>query len=361
MMNPVYRLSGLVILLLGVLLAFNYVSDDLPLFTGKPVSEQGDDDDDTKPGRSSVSIIGGQAAVRMDMETQRQANIRTIQLESAEHQGEIHAYARVLDIQPLLDWWSRYRAVLTERKMAETAVQISRQEFERLKLLRSEASNISERQLQQARLQWVNDQSALDAAVNKLKDIRIQLLQGWGNVLAEKLMEDEDFSRELFERRTVLLLVILEGNAELPENTADILITEQGGNRDQAQTAHYLSQATFPDNQIYGRTYFFHTPAASLRTGVYLDAWITLRSNTAVSGVYIPQEAVIWYADKPWVYIKADEEVFLRRDIDEYTVTRAGWFVQEGFNAGELIVLHGAQMLLSEEFRWSIPDEDDDP
>jgi hypothetical protein len=51
----------------------------------------------------------------------------------------------------------------------------------------------------------------------------------------------------------------------------------------------------------------------------------------------------------------------LRRDLDVYTVTREGWIVKQGFHAGEQIVLHGAQMLLSEEFRWSIPDEDDDP
>src|SRR5690606_10218054 len=101
--------------------------------------------------------------------------------------NEIRAYARVLDIQPLIEWRLHYRTAQTEKRNAETAVQISRQEFERLKLLRSEASNISERQLQQARLQWMNDQSGLDAAEDKLKNIRIQLIQGWGSVFAEKL------------------------------------------------------------------------------------------------------------------------------------------------------------------------------
>jgi hypothetical protein len=358
-MNPIYKLIGLVTLLFAALLIFNYVADDDFFVPAKYLAGHGDDDDDDN-GISSVSIIDGQVAVHINEEIQKQANIQTVRLETSEHRNEIRAYARVLDIQPLIEWWSRYRAVQTERRNAEAAIQISRQEFERLKLLRSEASNISERQLQQARLQWINDQSGLDAAQNKLKDIRIQLIQGWGNVFAEKLMGDEEFATQLFERTSVLLLVILEGNSELPDNTDTILINEQGGDRTLAQEAWYISPASFQDNQIYGRTYLFHSSASSLRAGVYLEAWVPVGKETT-TGVYIPSEAVIWYVDKPWVYIKSGEDKFLRRDLDEYIITRQGWFVKQGFSDGELIVLRGAQMLLSEEFRWSIPDEDDDP
>ena len=358
-MNPIYKLIGLVTLLFAALLIFNYVADDDFFVPAKYLAGHGDDDDDDN-GISSVSIIDGQVAVHINEEIQKQANIQTVRLETSEHRNEIRAYARVLDIQPLIDWWSRYRAIQTERRNAEAAVQISRQEFERLKLLRSEASNISERQLQQARLQWTNDQSSLDATQHKLKDIRIQLIQGWGNLLADKLMGDEKFSARLFERTSVLLLVILEGNAELPDNTNTILINEQGRDRTLAQEAYFLSPASFPDNQIHGRTYLFHTSTSSLRAGIYLDAWIP-SGNEITTGVYIPPEAVIWYADKPWVYIKSGEDKFLRRDLEEYTITRSGWFVKQGYRDGELVVLRGAQMLLSEEFRWSIPDEDDDP
>lgn len=358
-MNPIYKLIGLVTLLFAALLIFNYVADDDFFVPAKYLAEHGDDDDDDD-GVSAVSIIDGQVAVHIDEEIQKQANIQTARLETAEHRNEIRAYARVLDIQPLIEWRLHYRTAQTERRNAETAVQISRQEFERLKLLRSEASNISERQLQQARLQLMNDQSGLETAEDKLNNIRVQLIQGWGNVFAEKLMRDEDFAAQLFERATVLLLVILEGDTELPDNTNTILINEQGRDRLLAQEAYYLSKASFPDNQIHGRTYLFHTPASSLRAGVYLEAWIPAGTETT-TGVFIPPEAVIWYVDKPWVYIKSGEDKFLRRDLDEYTITRQGWFVNDGFRDGELIVVRGAQMLLSEEFRWSIPDEDDDP
>jgi len=359
-MNPIYKLIGLIILLVTVLLVFNNIADKGILPLAEFMSEHDDMNDEVKTGRSAIEIIDGQVAVFIDEQIQEKANIQTVSLESIEYRNEIHAYARVLDIQSLLDWRSHYRAIQTEKKIAESAVQVSRQEFERLQMLRSEASNISERQLQQARLLWMNDQSKLDATQDKLKDIRIQLLQEWGSRLAEKLMEDEEFSRQLFERKSVLLLVTLEGSTELPDNTDKLFISEQGKSRKLAQEAYFISSAVFPDNQIYGQTYFFHTPAASLRTGVYLDAWIPENSEST-PGIYIPPAAVIWYADKPWVYVKTGTETFMRRDLDVYTVAREGWFVKQGFRAGEQIVVHGAQMLLSEEFRWSIPDEDDDP
>lgn len=358
-MNPIYKLIGLVILLVATLLVFNAVTDKGILPWTKFTSEH-DGNFDVKAVRSAVEIIDGQVAVHIDKQIQEQANIQTVRLESVDYRNEIHAYARVLDIQSLLDWWSRYRAILTEKKIAEGAVQVSRQEFERLQLLRSEASNISERQLQQARLLWMNDQSKFDATQDRLKDIRLQLIQEWGSRLAEKLLNEEEFSRQLFERKLVLLQVTLEGNVELPDNTETIFISAQGKSRKLAQAAYYISPALFPDNQIYGQTYIFHTPAASLRSGVYLDAWIP-EGSESTAGISIPPEAVIWYADKPWVYVKTGAETFLRRDLDEYTVAREGWFVKQGFLAGEQIVVHGAQMLLSEEFRWSIPDEDDDP
>src|SRR5690606_13449552 len=126
----------------------------------------------------------------------------------------------------------------------QAAVQISRQEFERLKLLHNEASNISERQLQQARLQWVNDQNTLDAARNRLRDIQIRLLQDWGTAFAEKFMNDEDFARQLLERKSLLMLVIVEGSMELTDNTDKIMINEQNGNKEQLIEAVYLSSST---------------------------------------------------------------------------------------------------------------------
>jgi hypothetical protein len=64
--------------------------------------------------------------------------------------------------------------------------------------------------------------------------------------------------------------------------------------------------------------------------------------------------------DQSFVYIKSDSETFIRRKIENYAVTPDGYFVENDLKPGEYIVTTGGQLLLSEEFRVQIPDEDDD-
>ena len=77
-------------------------------------------------------------------------------------------------------------------------------------------------------------------------------------------------------------------------------------------------------------------------------------------GVHIPEQAVVWYAGKPWAYVQVDDELFSRRSLLDPIQTNDGWLVKENFETNEKVVVSGAQTLLSEEFKWAIPDEDDD-
>lgn len=360
-MSPIYKLLLPIIIVAGLAITVLIANEGrlLPAYHGET---HGDDDDDDGPSgeHTAGEIMSGRFLVHMPKEIQARANLQLLRLMRAEHRDETHALARIVDIQSLLELRLRYREAETEKNIAQATLQISGQEFERLKLLRSEASNISERQLQQARLEWMSNQSHLQSAEVKMDNLRNQLIQGWGPLLTEAILNGSDLAENLFARRSVLLLVTLEGGRLLPANTDSILVNVHG-NREQTQAAFYISPAAFTDNRIYGQTYFFHTSAnAALRMGAYLDAWIPA-GKASQEGVYIPPAAVIWYADKPWVYVKSGADTFARREVRVYSVTRDGWFVRDGFSPDEEIVLYGGQMLLSEEFRWSIPDEDDNP
>ena len=63
---------------------------------------------------------------------------------------------------------------------------------------------------------------------------------------------------------------------------------------------------------------------------------------------------------KAWAYVQIDDALFLRRAVTTERETPEGWFVDEGFAPGDHLVITGAQMLLSEEFRWQIQGDDDD-
>ncbi len=93
---------------------------------------------------------------------------------------------------------------------------------------------------------------------------------------------------------------------------------------------------------------------------MHVHAWIPQSSET-LSGVFVPESAVVWSNGKSWVYIKDSEELFLKRAINDPVELGNGVFVFDGLTVGDEVVISGAQMLHAEEYRWSIPDEDDNP
>ena len=76
-------------------------------------------------------------------------------------------------------------------------------------------------------------------------------------------------------------------------------------------------------------------------------------------GVLVPVSAMIRFAGKNWVYVQTEAERFERMPL---TVDRAmgeGFFT-DAFDAGTAVVTGGTQLLLSEEFRFQIKNENKD-
>ncbi len=75
-------------------------------------------------------------------------------------------------------------------------------------------------------------------------------------------------------------------------------------------------------------------------------------------GVVIPDSAVVWLDGRAWAYVQKDRERFIRQEVVTNHPGGKGWFVTKNFQAGDYVVVQGAQLLLSEEFRAQIHIED---
>ena len=328
------------------------------LINARLTSATGDDngDDDVS---ARVEMTGGILAVRLPDNVRQQAGIVTGLPERTEQIQEFHVFGKAIDIQPLLVFRSGYNTVLSGKKIAEAALLASQQEYERLRILHEEASNISERQLEEAKARWLTDSARVQAERQKMEDLRNEAMQNWNTEIVNWAQEDAEIFRRLRSHEEILVLVTMGGDQQLPPGTEKIMLSHSG-DRETAQEAYYIAPATMTDSLIQGETYYFHTRAENLRVGMRLDVWVT-EDKTLSQGVTIPASAVIWYVDKPWVYIQRDDDTFVRQVLTRYREGREGWFVEDETLADARIVLQGGQMLLSEEFRWSIPDEDDNP
>ncbi|HWT28047.1 MAG TPA: hypothetical protein VN084_00940, partial [Methylophilaceae bacterium] len=74
----------------------------------------------------------------------------------------------------------------------------------------------------------------------------------------------------------------------------------------------------------------------------------------------IPNDAVVWYGGKAWVYRQESPERFVRQPIETDHETGNGWFNTGLIKPGDALVTSGAQLLLSEEFKYQIKNENED-
>lgn len=316
-----------------------------------------DDDRAQAPGR--ITDYRGQRAVHLSAEMQALAGIELFVPEASEWRREVPVQGKVLDLQPLLQLRAGYNQIAAEHEAAQASLHSSDTGLQRLLKLHDEGAGVSSRQLQEARSQREADSARVRAAETGLRDVRDQTLQHWGNVLTGWALDPGSNALDPFVRADeVLLLVSFTQDQGLTGGAREIL-AGRSSDRLKASPATLISAAPYSFGAA-GETYFFRAPAGEFRSGMRAHAWAP-GTGTALAGVFVPDTAVVWFAGRPWLYLRHQGELFARYPITGQSVLGARWFVPERSLAGSEVVTSGGQMLLSEESRTAIPDEDNDP
>lgn len=73
----------------------------------------------------------------------------------------------------------------------------------------------------------------------------------------------------------------------------------------------------------------------------------------------IPDSAIVWWNGSVWVYVKKSNDTFERERISSTNHVADRWLVTGAYKAGEEIVVKGAQILLSQEFKGQTKTGDD--
>jgi biotin carboxyl carrier protein len=101
--------------------------------------------------------------------------------------------------------------------------------------------------------------------------------------------------------------------------------------------------------------------------GASLGALVGARVRAAglpSRGLFVPAPAVVQWEGLAWVYVETtgDRYAYARERVDTSHPVPGGWLIPGGaLNAGDAIVVRGAQQLLSEEFKSRATTGDDDP
>lgn len=309
---------------------------------------------------SYLSQEKGATVVTLSPETQAQSGIESIVLQPSAHQQVVTSFGSVVGIDPLIDLRTRYLSAKSEVEVVRASLANNQQDYQRLLQLNQDNRNVSDRAVASALATVKADEAKIRAAETSASNIRDSMRQLWGETLSGIAVEQPagDTLRQLVEYKQVLVQVTLPFNVAEPAVNSRLTVSPTG-DPDKLIEARLVSRAPASDTTIPGKTYFYRANAANLRAGMRVSVRMP-ETDKAVTGVIVPASTIIWHGGKAWVYKKQGEDRFLRTLVDTNIEVNEGWFNSGNLRPGDAIVNSGAQLLLSEEFKSQIKNENED-
>lgn len=294
----------------------------------------------------TVQTVNGETVVIVGPAKQRASHISVSPVSAFTERSFVSAYATVIDLQPLYDLHNRRAAARADVDTAMAQAATSKAQYERSRTLFADDRNVSQKSLEDARTAMQADEAKLRSAKATLAGLDATLRQQFGDVLASAASSRTSglFQRLQSGRAAVLRVTLPASVGDAAPEIVAIPLPEG-----QTIQAHKLSASLVADPAVQGSPWFYLAERmlpAGLRTSAQAPV-----SGRTVSGLLIPERAVVWYGGQTWAYVRTSPNRFTRRYVSSDDERSEGFVVTSGFRAGDLVVIQGAQLLLSEELK----------
>jgi hypothetical protein len=303
--------------------------------------------------KDGISIVSLSPAV------QKNSGISTAKVDTIAYQDEIKSFGTVVPIDALIASKTNILNLKAELASIRANSEQHQVQYERLKTLNADNKNVSDLAVQQAFAALKSDKTNINSKSLEINNLQASMKLNWGESLANLALNNQPDSlfEKILTRKNVLIQVSLPFSTADPKKGDTVEITPLNGTHPIEAT--YVSAATGADSNGAGKTFYYSAPATNLRIGMRVSVETSSAKGTKSNGIVIPSSAVVWYAGTPWAYFKQGEDQFVRKPISADTEVDKGWFNQ-AFDADSEVVVKGAQLLLSEEFKYLIKNENDD-
>src|ERR1700730_6964105 len=312
------------------------------LFSGR----QGADTEQPIQAPQRVTTQNGEPVMTLDTAAQRKSGITTARLANARHSQPLRAFGTVLDLQALTDLSNNSANARAQVDAARAKLVASQTAFERAQNLYKDQQNMSAAQVQAAEATFRTDQAGLASAQSQLHTLAVGAQLNWGPTLSQALLRGTPLLTRLMASRDVLVQVTLRPDQMLTQPPASAWVELDDGSR---RPLEFVSAATKTDPRIQGESFFFTAPATDLLPGMSVVAFVP--TTRIFEGVVVPPSAIVWAQGGAWAYFRTGPNTFARRAVPTDLPAPAGGYVMQGQTDNAEVVVQGAQMLFSEEFR----------
>ncbi len=316
------------------------------------------DDDDAGPplqAPAHVTTVNGTPTITLTPAAMAHSGLKTAALENAMHAQRLRAYGSVLDLQSLTDLTSKYAIAKTTIAAAQAKLDFARATLDRARSLYDQGPRaISKEQLERATETFQIAEATLATADSQLQTLAHTAVQTWGTVLGQAVVTASPLVMRLVKRQDILVQITLRADETVAKAPTNAFVRKQGGERIEL---HFVSAAAATDPHIQGQSYFYTVPAESgLLPGMNIMAYVP--TGLVATRAEVPASAIVWLQGHAWAYFRTGPQTLARRQIATDSPAPDGGYYVTNMANGAQVVSHGAQMLLSEEFRAQIPTEE---
>jgi hypothetical protein len=281
-----------------------------------------------------VAVVDGVAVVEVSLAAQRSGGIAVQPLASASGPAGATSDAIVMDAQPLADWWARLSAARSQAAAAQAQAAAASADLARTRALHDDDRNASLKSLQAAQAAADAANAGAQAAQAALQGLQRQGALQFGAWVAD------DHGALLSGRHALLRVAMPSGEPATRAATASC----GGGPR---LAARWIAASPQADAQLGANVQLYEADQPLPANASCSVAFAAPAS--ASRGVLVPSEAVLWFADQPWVYVQRDATHFARTAMPGAIEQPRGFFAPANLAAGAQVVTRGVGLLLAQE------------
>ena len=272
--------------------------------------------------------------VALDEDEARKLGVEVAPIAAGAYQPSVSGTARVVDVQAAIALLADLEKAETETRTSQSALKRARDLFRSDTAVSAEALDAAERQ------------AATDDAQVKVARARASLEFGRGAPWLDASRR-ESLVASLASGATALV------SASFPSSLAGAeppfaLELERMGTAGQPRWSTSETWLGPADPSIPGPTVLALVPVTSTGLSVGERLGARVASGAPLEGTVVPASAIVLSGGEAWAYLESDGD-FTRRRVDLSRSADEGYFQQQGFTAGEAVVVAGAGLLLARE------------
>ena len=320
---------------------------------GRDEFQHAHEDDDKIAAVDRPHVDGN--AVLIDEEAQKQAGITVEELKEAKYAASQNFTGMVVDLHALVEARQRLQSLSAQLTAAQAQLLQRRSDVTRTQGLYDEGRNASKRDLEATRAALATQEQqeiALQAEIRSVIDgVRMQ----WGDAFANHLADKDGLVARVISHQVEIVQFAMPYGSR-PDKQSWRVDVSNAGHGDGVQ-AFLVGAAAQSQPGLQGANWLLSMPPSGAGAGTRVR--VLSQQGKTQKGVFVPTTAMIRFAGKNWVYMKIDEERFERLALPVDRPIGEGFFT-DAFEVRDKLVTSGAQLLLSEEFRFQIKNENKD-